>query len=162
MSATEGISALPFNPFTSDFIANPYPVYQRLRSQDPVHWSPVINAWLLTRYADAVAALRDPRLGREPRNATGAEHGESSQPLGPFRQMQLQWLVFRDPPDHTRLRTLLNKAFTHRVAEPLRPQIQEVANVLLNAVQDAGQMDIIADYAFPLPVIVIATPAVGE
>jgi cytochrome P450 len=145
----------PFNPFTSAFLSDPYPTYKALRDEDPVHWSPVLNAWLLTRYQDAVTALRDPRLGREPRNVEGMSD-VPSQPLGPFRQMQLQWLVFRDPPDHTRLRTLLNKAFTHRVAERLRPKIQEVAHYLLDQVQDKGRMDIIADYAFPLPVIVIA------
>ncbi len=153
MSETSEVSFSPFNPA---FLSDPYPTYHFLRNEDPVHWSPGVNAWLLTRYRDAMAALRDTRLGREPRNVEGVEDTKPSQPPGAFRQMQLQWLVFRDPPDHSRLRSLLNKAFTHRVAERLRPKIQEVADDLLDRVQAARRMDVIADYAFPLPVIVIA------
>jgi cytochrome P450 len=146
----------PFDPFTPAFLSDPYPTYHALRAKDPVHWSSVVNAWVLTRYRDAVTALRDPRLGREPRNVEGIKDTGPSKPPGPFRQMQLQWLVFRDPPDHTRLRTLLNKAFTRGVAVRLRPRIQAIADDLLDRVQGARRMDIIADYAFPLPVTVIA------
>jgi len=156
LSRVPEVEIPPFNPFTRSFIANPYPTYRLLRAEEPVHWSPSLNAWLLTRHQDSVTALRDPRLGREPRNVEGMGDVQSSQSLGPFRRMQLQWLVFRDPPDHTRLRTLLNKAFTYRVAERLRPKIQDVANHLLDQVQPANHMDIVADYAFPLPLMVIA------
>ena len=137
-----------FNPMDPEFIADPYPTYHRLRAEDPVHHSP-LGFWVLTRYEDVVAALRDPRLVKEPIAAfVAARFG------APMPAMGLSMLD-RDPPDHTRLRGLVNKAFTPRVVEGLRPHIQKIVDGLLARVEGAGTMDLIEEFAYPLPVTVI-------
>lgn len=146
MSAAE----LSFDPFSPEVLADPYPVYHRLRAKDPVHRSP-LGFWILTRYDDVVMALRDPRFGRkgfEP--LLEAVYGSGAGQPGLVTSM-----LFRDPPDHTRLRALVNKAFTPRVVEGMRPHIQEIVDRLLDEVRDRESMDVIADLAYPLPVIVI-------
>jgi pimeloyl-[acyl-carrier protein] synthase len=137
-----------FNPMDPEFIADPYPTYHRLRAEDPVHRSP-LGFWVLTRYDDVVAALRDPRLGKAGIEAmVAARYGSAAPVTG------LSMLV-RDPPDHTRLRGLVNTAFTPRVVDRLRPHIQQIVDDLLARVEGAHGMDLIADFAYPLPVIVI-------
>jgi cytochrome P450 len=135
-----------FNPMDPEFLADPYPTYHRLRTEDPVHRSPM-GFWVLTRYDDIVGALRDSRFGKEVFAARIAAR-EGSGSIG------ISMLVM-DPPDHTRLRALVNKAFTPRVVELLRPRIQQIIDGLVARVSDAGQMDVIEDFAYPLPVIVI-------
>src|SRR5712692_3803320 len=123
-----------FNPLTPEFHANPYPFYQRMRETDPVHLSP-LGLWVLTRYDDCVTSLRDPRFGRDGFEAIlAAQYGDESETGRLPRSM-----LFRDPPDHTRLRSLVNRAFTPRVIEGMRQQIQGV----------------VAELAYPLPVTVI-------
>jgi cytochrome P450 len=137
-----------FNPMDPAFVADPYPTYQRLRAEDPVHHSPM-GFWVLTRYEDVVAALRDPRLAKEAIAAfVAARFG------APVPAMGLSMLD-RDPPDHTRLRSLVSKAFTPRVVEGLRPRIQQIVDGLLAGVRDAGTMDLIEEFAYPIPVNVI-------
>jgi cytochrome P450 len=139
-----------FNPLTPEFHANPYPFYHRMRETDPVHLSP-LGLWVLTRYDDCVASLRDPRFGRDGFEAIlSAQYGEESETGRLPRSM-----LFRDPPDHTRLRSLVNRAFTPRVIEGMRGQIQAVVDRLLDQVERRGHMDVIADLAYPLPVTVI-------
>ncbi|HEX8032270.1 MAG TPA: cytochrome P450 [Ktedonobacterales bacterium] len=142
--------------------ANPYPFYERLRSLAPVHWDAAAGmdgGWVLTRHADVMAALRDSRVSAErlesPQGADWlpAEYREAARQV--FRAMPHQ-LLFLDPPDHTRLRGLVSKAFTPRLVEALRPRIVQLATELLDPVQAAGQMDVIASLAYPLPAIVIA------
>lgn len=140
-----------------DNIANPYPLYQQLRAKDPVLWDEGMGGWVLTGYAEVVAALRDPRF-----SATGFMENTSWIPeellatLGtPVRSLPRQ-MLFLDPPDHTRLRDLVAKAFTPRMVDALRPRIQQLADELLDAVQVNRQMDVMRDFAFPLPAIVIA------
>jgi cytochrome P450 len=138
-----------FDPSRPDFHADPYPFYHRLRAADPVHRTRQ-GFWVLTRYADVDAALRDPRLGREgSERMLGAVYGED-----PDAKVTRP-MVFRDPPAHTRLRGLVSKAFTPRVAESLRGHITDIVGRLLDRVQGAGAMDVIADLAYPLPVTVI-------
>ena len=141
-----------FNPLLPEFIADPYPLYHRLRAEDPVHRSTLLpNTWILTRYADVVTVFRDARFDRhDTENFFRERFGE-----GPLLSVFAKWMLFRDPPDHTRLRTLVNKAFTPRAIEGLRPRIQDLVNHLLDAVQSRGNMDIMADLAYPLPVLVI-------
>jgi hypothetical protein len=139
-----------FNPLTPEFHANPYPFYQRMRETDPVHLSP-LGLWVLTRYDDCVTSLRDPRFGRDGFEAIlAAQYGEESETGRLPRSM-----LFRDPPDHTRLRALVNRAFTPRVIEGMRGQIQAVVDRLLDQVERRGHMDVIGDLAYPLPVTVI-------
>ena len=124
---------IQFNPMDPEFVADPYPMYHRLRTDDPVHHS-ALGFWVLTRYDDVVAALRDPRLAKEAiASFVAARFG------APVPAMGLSMLD-RDPPDHTRLRGLVSKAFTPRVVEGLRPRIQQIVDGLL---------------AYPIPVIVI-------
>jgi pimeloyl-[acyl-carrier protein] synthase len=139
-------AAAEFNPFLPEFNADPYPFYHRLRAEDPVHQTPM-GFWVLTRYDDVAMTLRDPRFGRRGFDVLlQARFGEP----GIDRAM-----LFQDPPDHTRLRTLVSKAFTPRVVEGLRTHIQDVVDSLLDRVRDAHAMELIADFAYPLPVTVI-------
>src|SRR2546426_12371271 len=139
---------LQFNPMDAEFIADPYPTYHRLQTEDPVHHS-ALGFWVLTRYEDVVTALRDPRLAKEAiASFVAARFGAPAPAMGLS-------MLDRDPPDHTRLRGLVSKAFTPRVVEGLRPHIQEIVDGLLARVQGAGSMDLIAEFAYPLPVIVI-------
>ena len=138
-----------FNPLLPEFHANPYPFYRALREEDPVHESP-LGFWVCTRYDDAVMVLRDPRFGREGM----ADLLESR--LGIARDAShTRDMLFRDPPDHTRLRGLVSRAFTPRVVDVMRPHIQEIVDGLLDRVEGAGAMDVIEDLAYPLPVTVI-------
>jgi pimeloyl-[acyl-carrier protein] synthase len=142
------MAEVQFNPIDPEFVADPYPMYHRLRTEDPVHHSP-LGFWVLTRYEDVVASLRDPRLAKEAIAAFVAERLGVT-PLGIGLSM-----LDRDPPDHTRLRSLVSKAFTPRVVEVLRPHIQQIVDGLLDRAEDRRSMDLIEDFAYPLPVIVI-------
>src|SRR5438477_6856317 len=139
---------LQFNPMDAEFIADPYPTYHRLQTEDPVHHS-ALGFWVLTRYEDVVTALRDPRLAKEAiASFVAARFG------APVPAMGLSMLD-RDPPDHTRLRGLVSKAFTPRVVEGLRPRIQQIVDGLLDGVAARGSMDLIEEFAYPIPVAVI-------
>jgi pimeloyl-[acyl-carrier protein] synthase len=139
-----------FNPLLPEFHANPYPFYKALREKDPVHQSP-LGFWVLTRYDDVVMSLRDPHFGRD----GFAPLLEANYGAGGAGGSLPRSMLMRDPPDHTRLRTLVNKAFTPRVIEGMRPHIQSIVDRLLDRVQGARAMDVIADLAYPLPVTVI-------
>jgi pimeloyl-[acyl-carrier protein] synthase len=143
-------SELVYNPLLPEFHANPYPFYRRLREEDPVHASP-LGIWVLTRYEDAVMVLRDARFGRE----GIAELQEARLGAARSRPKNSRDMLFRDPPDHTRLRSLVSRAFTPRVVEEMRPHIQEIVDGLLDRVEGSGGMDVIEDLAYPLPVRVI-------
>jgi cytochrome P450/class 3 adenylate cyclase len=137
-----------FNPALPEFHANPYPFYHRLRSEDPVHRTEA-GFWVVTRYPDVISVLRDPRFGREDFGPlVSAIYGDDSERVP-------RPMVFRDPPAHTRLRSLVSTAFTSRVVQSMRPHIQEIVDRLLDRVQSARTMDLISELAYPLPVTVI-------
>jgi cytochrome P450 len=138
-----------FNPMDPEFLADPYPTYHRLRAEDPVHHSP-LGFWLLTRYEDVASVLRDPRFIKEPIAALVAARFGAEVPRGVGLSM-----LDRDPPDHTRLRGLVSKAFTPRVVEGLRPRIQQIVDGLIARAQSVGSMDLIEEFAYPIPVNVI-------
>jgi pimeloyl-[acyl-carrier protein] synthase len=140
---------IQFNPMDPEFVADPYPTYHRLRAEDPVHHSP-LGFWVLTRYADVMGMLRDPRLIKEPIAAFVAARFGMAVPPGLGLSM-----LDRDPPDHTRLRGLVSKAFTPKALETLRPHIQQIVDDLLAHAGGKGQMDLIEEFAYPLPVRVI-------
>jgi cytochrome P450 len=142
------MSEIQFNPMAPEFLADPYPTYHRLRAEDPVHWSP-LGFWVLTRYDDVVAVLRDQRFAKEAMIAAVA--ARFGIPPGTIGLSMLD----RDPPDHTRLRGLVSKAFTPRVVERLRPRIQQIVDGLLDRVEGKGTMDLIEEFAYPIPVMVI-------
>ena len=138
--------------------ANPYPFYAQLRSHDPVHWDEEMGFWVLTRYADIASVYYDDRFSR----AQGLMRGfqrlpENEQRIAePVYHSFSKTMFYADPPYHTHLRGLMNNAFTPRRVEQLRPYIQRVVDDLLDVVQAKGQMDLIRDLAYPLPVMVIA------
>src|SRR5690348_4216299 len=142
---------------TPAFYADPYPVYERLREAGPIHWSERTGGrWLVTTYAGSDAALRDNRRSKQMVPALMSNRPpEAQEELQPLVASLSKQMLFADPPEHTRLRGLVSKAFTPRTVETLRPHIQQVANRLLDAAIAAGEMDLIRDFAYPLPAIVI-------
>jgi cytochrome P450 len=139
-------------------IANPYPVYQRLREEDPVHWDDELQTWVLTQYEDIEAALRDPRLSSNRvdslRNVDSPEVPEATRQA--LKATLSLWMLFLDPPTHTRLRNLANKVFTPRVVENLKTHIEDIVRELLTPAAPVGRLDVVRDFAYPLPAIVIA------
>jgi cytochrome P450 len=150
--------------FTPPMLQDPYATYARLRATHPVYWSAPLGAWVLTRYDDVDLALRDPRLSNElgdlipaaaqPAPGENAPGWDVLQALYAFVNNSL---VFSDPPRHTRLRELVASAFTPRALDQIRDQIQQLTDGLLDAVQGRGQMDLVHDLAYPLPIAVITT-----
>ena len=139
-----------------EVLANPYPLYHRLRSEDPVHWDPFLHAWVVTRYADVVTVFQRFSANRTPTPEQLTALGLSA--LTPLAQVMVRQMLFLDPPDHGRVRGLAAKAFTPRRVEVLRSHIQDITASLLDAVlaRGTGRMDVIADLAYPLPAIVTA------
>ncbi|GAB99705.1 cytochrome P450 [Gordonia namibiensis] len=142
-------------------LADPYPIFAMLRAQDPVHWNARYKSWFITSFDDVTAALKDPRF--------------TSNRITPYRENVLSrpgtdpllreafgvlddWMVFKDPPDHTRLRRLLSRAFTPRSVSRMRPAIETIATELLDRAIERGdsRIDLIGDYAYPLTSSVIA------
>ncbi len=146
-----------FNPFVPSFRNNPYLQLRRLREGDPVHRSMALQAWVLTRYEDCLQVARDhERFSSDVRNAYGElasalQQQRAASPLG-----DVMTVLGADPPVHTRLRSIVNRAFTPRRVEELRPRIEEIAAELLNAAPSEGDWDLMTGLAQPLPVIVIA------
>jgi cytochrome P450 len=141
------------------FKANPYPTYAELRSTAPVHRVELpdgLGIWLITRYDDVLAVLKDERFVKDWRKALTPEQLAQVPPIPPVMEALSRNMLDMDPPDHQRLRSLVSKAFTPRLIKRLRPRVQAIAAGLLDAVQDRGEMDLIDDYAFPLPITVIA------
>jgi cytochrome P450 len=137
--------------FAPETRADPYPLYHRLRAEDPVHWVEPWGPWVVTRYADVVAALRDPRLSvTGPTAAIERLPAVVQEDLRPYFNIMSMALIYSDPPAHTRLRAPLNRAFTPRAVESLRPQIQAIADDLLDAVCAAARLDVLHDFAHPL------------
>ena len=146
---------LVFNPLDPAFRIDPYPTYARLRAEDPVHQAE-FGALVFSRYDDCMALLRDPRSSSDGRNSTAYKEAiEQGTVDSEMLIMEEPSFLFLDPPDHTRLRGLVNKAFTPRVVERLRPRIQTRVDQLLDAAAEQGSLEIIEDLAYPLPVAVI-------
>ncbi len=148
-------TALQFNPLDPAIRANPYPLYHLMRADDPVRPSDLLpDVWVFLRHEDVSTLLHDRRFSSE-YNADG-----SSRALGGAEVegglLDRRTMLTSDPPDHTRLRGLVSKAFTPRMVESLRPRIQQIVDALLDEVAPRGRMDLMADFAYPLPVTVIA------
>jgi cytochrome P450 len=141
------------------FVVDPYPVLRRLQDEAPVFWSEAMSSWVVTRYDDVRQGLRDPRMSADRIRPFVEKLG------GPIKELVLPlaanlqlWAVFNDPPQHTRLRALMNKAFTSRAVEALRPRIARIVDELLDeiAAGGAGEFDFHKRFAYPLPASVIA------
>jgi cytochrome P450 len=137
-----------------EVLANPYPLYHKLRSEDPVHWDRFLQTWVVTRYDDVVAVLSSFSADRTPTPEQLSAMGLSA--LNPIATVMVKQMLFMDAPAHTRLRGLASAAFTPQRVAALRSHIQEIAESLIDNIQDRGRMDIIADFAAPLPAIVTA------
>jgi len=146
-------SAPLFNPLAPEFIRNPYPHYVRMRNTDPVHLTP-LGVFVASRHAEASLVLRDKRFGKDYVQRTIRRYGPKIMEEPVFRGMG-HWMLQQDPPDHTRLRGLVVKAFTARRVEDMRPRIQQVVDETLDRVIPRGKMDLIEDFAFRLPVTII-------
>lgn len=145
-------SAAPaFDAAAAGFVRDPYPRYDELRESPELHRS-ADGLWVLTRHADVLAALREPRLSSNPR------HAASSRPRGVaglLSDVDVELMLTADPPDHTRLRRLANKAFTPRAVEVLRPRVAELVDGMLDEAAEHGEIDVMRAVADPLPVMVI-------
>ncbi|GGO01639.1 cytochrome P450 family protein [Saccharibacillus kuerlensis] len=135
--------------FTREFSQNPYPVYARLREEEPIAKLMFPDGqfgWMITRYEDAVEVLKDNRFIKDMTKIYGST-GQS---------IFTSNMLFSDPPDHRRLRGLVQQAFTPKLIEGMREHIQQIADKLLDAVEGREHIELIDDYAFPLPIIVIS------
>ena len=141
-----------FNPLSPEFIRDPYPHYERLRTTDPMHQSPL--GMVASRHAEASLVLRDKRFGKDYVERSIRRYGPKIMEEPVFRSMS-HWMLQQDPPDHTRLRGLVVKAFTARRVEDMRPRIQQIVDQTLDRVAPQGHMDLIEDFAFRLPVTII-------
>jgi cytochrome P450 len=142
-----------FNPLSPDFIRNPYPHYVRMRAADPVHLTQH-GMYVASRHADITVVLRDKRFGKDYPDRMKRRYGPKAMEEPVFRNFALTMLQ-QDPPDHTRLRGLVVKAFTARRVEDMRPRIQAIVDENLDRIIPQGKMDLIEDFAFRLPVTVI-------
>ena len=142
-----------FNPMSPDFIRNPYPHYERLRTTDPMHLTP-LGSFVASRHAEASLVLRDKRFGKDYVGRTIRRYGPEIMEEPVIRGMS-HWMLHQDPPDHTRLRGLVVKAFTARRVEDMRPRIQQIVDDTLDRIIPQGRMDLIEDFAFRLPVTII-------
>lgn len=152
-------AGLGYTPADPAFIADPYPAFARLRADHPVVYDPATNQWLVARFSDVNALLRDRRLGRSYVHvATHQEFGRTPPPAwqAPFEASQRLQLIDMEPPDHTRLRRLVSTAFTPRTVEGLRPRVTELVDGLVSAALERGEFDLLADLIELLPVAVIA------
>ncbi len=142
-----------FNPWTPEFIANPYPFYDRLRATDPMHLTP-LGFRIASRHVDVTEILRDKRFGKDFVGRMSRRSGPQILEEPVYRSMS-HWMLQLDPPDHGRLRGLVVRAFTARRVEDMRPRIQQIVDEIIDRVEPRGHMDLIADFAFRLPVTVI-------
>ena len=150
---------MAFNPLSKSFQVDPYPEYRRLREKDPCHRSLLSGGWVLTCYEHITAVLTDRRfLVDDRKQPSYAKWRERLVKVGAIDEDDVDTpsMLRLDPPDHTRLRSLVSKAFTPRAVEALRPRVEEIVRDQLDAVAANGGMDVIRDLAYPLPVTVIA------
>ena len=162
MSATHTISEMSrketalslYHLMDPEVLANPYPLFHRLRNEDPVHWDVFLHAWVVTRYVDVLEVLHSFSADRTPTPEQLDAMGLSQ--LSPIARVMVKQMLFMDAPAHTRLRGLASRAFTPARVETLRFHIREIVNELLDKVADNGSMDVITDLAEPLPAIVTA------
>lgn len=152
-------SDLAFDPWDPAFLADPYPAYAELRARGRVHWFEPTNQWLVPHHADVSALLRDRRLGRTYQHRFTHEDFGRTAPLPehePFHVLNDHGMLDLEPPDHTRIRRLVSKAFTPRTVEQLKPYVRRLAGDLVAALVEKGGGDLLTDVAEPLPVSVIA------
>jgi cytochrome P450 len=137
-----------------EILADPYPLYRRLREDDPVHWDPYLHAWVVTSYEHVVTVFQRFLANRTPPPEKLAALGMEQ--LAPIARVMVRQMLFLDPPQHGRVRALAAVAFTARRVEVLRTHIQQITDTLIDRIQASGTSDVMADIANPLPAIVTA------
>jgi hypothetical protein len=151
-------SALDFRPDAPAFLRDPFPAFRRLREADPVHWSPRLKSWVLTRYDDCKAVCLDKEMSSDRlRPFFAALPGEESARIGQIVRYLAHWMVFRDPPEHTRLRRLTGKVFHLQSMNAMRPAAESLVAWLFERMAGRREIDFIAEFAGPLPALVIMT-----
>ncbi|APU40601.1 MULTISPECIES: cytochrome P450 family protein [unclassified Streptomyces] len=157
-SSTPSVGPVP-ELFTWEFATDPYPAYAWLREHSPVHRTKLpsgVEAWLVTRYADARQALADQRLSKNPAHHAEPAHAKGKTGIPGERKAELMThLLNIDPPDHTRLRRLVSKAFTPRRVAEFAPRVQALTDHLIDGFAGRGEADLIHEFAFPLPIYAI-------
>ena len=143
-----------FNPTDDAFFIDPYPTYRFFRETDPVHWSASLDGWFIFRHDDVTAVLKDPRFSSATYDAAHLKKLGGGN-ISPFGRDALTKLNRIDPPDHTRIRALVNKVFTPSAAEKLTGKVQKTANALIEKVLERGEMDLMGSFASPLPLLTI-------
>ena len=147
---------LEYRPSDPAVLADPFPLYRRMQDEDPVHWSPRLKGWVLTRYEDAKRILLDTGLSSDRlRPFFASLPGAESARMAELMRVLTLWMVFRDPPQHTRLRRLAGRVFNVRSIHALRPNVEALTAWLLERIGARGEFDFIADFAGPLPALVI-------
>jgi cytochrome P450 len=151
------ITDLDDEVLSEERIVDPHPYFRSLRTNDPVHWNEKYRAWFIHRYDDVVEALRDSRFASSRiRPAFERLSPEEQEERRPTYDVLMEWLVFRDPPDHTRLRKLVSRAFTPRAIESWRQRADQIVGEMVDQIVDRDSIDLIHDFAYPIPAVVIA------
>ncbi len=166
--AINGIDAIDFRPEDPAILANPYPLFNRMRDEDPCHWSPRLKSWVLTRYDDIKRACQSEQLSSDRlRPFFASMPSAEAKKIGDIVRYLSLWMVFKDAPEHTRLRRLTSRVFHAKSMQGMRPQVEEMTDWLLsdidqkqrggalNAQGQAGEFDFIKEFAGPLPCLVI-------
>lgn len=148
--------AIDFRPDAPEFLRDPFPTFRRMREEDPVHWSPKLKAWVLTRYDDNKAVCLDREMSSDRlRPFFATLPGPEAARIGDIIRYLTHWMVFRDPPEHTRLRRLTGKVFHLQSMNAMRPAAEELAQWLFDRIGSRREIDFVADFAGPLPALVI-------
>jgi cytochrome P450 len=149
------VTALTYTPNDPATLADPFPLFRRMRDEDPVHWSPALKAWVLTRYEDVKRVCLDETMSSDRlRPFFATLPSAEAQRIGELIRVLTLWMVFRDPPEHTRLRKLSAKVFNVRSVSALRPKVEALTGWLLERIGERERIDFIADFAGPLPALV--------
>jgi cytochrome P450 len=157
MAGDDMTTTLDYRPSDPAVLADPFPLYRRMQDEDPVHWSPRLKGWVLTRYEDVKRVCLDTGVWSSDRlrpffaSLPGAEAARMAE----LMRILTLWMVFRDPPEHTRLRRLASRVFNVRSIHALRPNVEALTAWLLERIGAREQFDFIGDFAGPLPALVI-------
>jgi len=148
---------IDYRPEDPAILANPYALFDRMRAEDPVHWSPRLKSWVLTRYDDVKRVCLEPQRMSSDRLRPffASIPSEEAKKIGDIMRYLSLWMVFRDAPEHTRLRKLTSKVFHNRSMQAMRPQVEEIAQWLIGQIGAADEFDFVASFAGPLPCLVI-------
>ena len=149
-------SPVEFQPDQLEYLANPFPLFRRMQDEDPAHWSPRIKSWVLTRYEDVKRVCLDKEMSSDRlRPFFASMPGAEAAKIGDIIRYLSLWMVFLDPPDHTRLRRLTSKVFHLKSMRDMRPNIESLATMQLDEIGEREEFDFIAAFAGPLPALVI-------